>query len=289
MLIGVVLSDMLGEKYWPTPAPELKFVETAGPPPETEPALDADAPAKAPDVLASAYRGGPPAEIGDRYEVEKRTAHESLMIGAASVAGGFVLALVGRDLIVHEGEGADQPGAIRLLQLFTYNYRRPWPDDLDFRSAMIGFTGVAVLLAFLIGIKKFRSHLVAAFAVFSVVWAFWGLDVYMVKTAPHWGQHEVIQAYYTNRAGPQEPIVAYQMNWKGENFYTGNKVPAFVSSGAAFTTWIKQQKDKGVKVIYFVTEHSRVGGLKSEVGGKSYREMTDKVVCNKFILVRAEL
>jgi hypothetical protein len=176
-----------------------------------------------------------------------------------------------------------------LLQLFTYNYRRPWPDDLDFRSAMIGFTGVAVLLAFLIGIKKFRSHLVAAFAVFSVVWAFWGLDVYMVKTAPHRGQHEVIQAYYTNRAGPQEPIVAYQMNWKGENFYTGNKVPAFVSSGAAFTTWIKQQKDKGVKVIYFVTEHSRVGGLKSEVGGKSYREMTDKVVCNKFILVRAEL
>ncbi len=262
MLIGVVLSDMLGEKYWPSLAPALKFVETGGTTAETE---------------------------ADRYELEKRTSHESLMIGAASVAGGFVLALVGRDLIVHEGEGADQPGAIRLLQLFTYNYRRPWPDNLDFQSAMMVFTAVGVLLAFAIGIKKFRPHLVAVFGVFSFVWALWGLDVYMVKTAPHWGQHEVIQAYYTNRAGPQEPIVAYQMNWKGENFYTGNKVPAFVSSGAAFTTWIKQQKEKGVKVIYFVTEHSRVGGLKSEVGGKSYREMTDKVVCNKFILVRAEL
>jgi 4-amino-4-deoxy-L-arabinose transferase-like glycosyltransferase len=257
MLIGVVLSDMLGDKYWPSHVPELRFIESAGPPP--------------PDK-----------------DLEKRAAHESLMLGAASVAGGFVLALVGRDLIA-QPEGAEQPGAIRLLQLFTYNYRRPWPDHLNFTPTLIGFTAAGVLLAFLLGIKKLRPHLVAAFGVFSIVWALWGLDVYMVKTAPHWGQHEVIQAYYTNRAGPEEPIVAYQMNWKGENFYTGNKVPAFVSSGAVFTTWIKQQRDKGVRVIYFVTEHSRVGGLKSEVGGKSFREMTDKVVCNKFILVRAEL
>jgi len=79
------------------------------------------------------------------------------------------------------------------------------------------------------------------------------------------------------------------MNWKGENFYTGNKIPAFVSSGGAFTSWLKTQKEKGVKVAYFVTEHGRVGGLKGEVQGKSYREMTDKNLCNKFVLVRAEL
>jgi hypothetical protein len=110
-----------------------------------------------------------------------------------------------------------------------------------------------------------------------------------VKTAPHWGQHEVIQAYYANRAGPQEVLVAYQMNWKGENFYTGNHVPAFVSTGSNFTNWLKKERENGTKVMYFVTEHSRVGGLKSEVGGKSYREITDKTLCNKFVLVRAEL
>ena len=32
-----------------------------------------------------------------------------------------------RDLVV-KPDNADQPGAIRLLQLFTYNYRRRWPD-----------------------------------------------------------------------------------------------------------------------------------------------------------------
>jgi hypothetical protein len=79
------------------------------------------------------------------------------------------------------------------------------------------------------------------------------------------------------------------MNWKGENFYTGNKIPAFVSSGATFTTWLKQQREKGVKVMFFITEHGRVGGLKSEVAAKSYREVTDKVLDNKFVMVRAEL
>jgi hypothetical protein len=80
------------------------------------------------------------------------------------------------------------------------------------------------------------------------------------------------------------------MNWKGENFYTGNRVPAFVSSGATFQTWLKKQKDeKGATVMYFITEHSRVGGLRGEVGAKSYKELTDKTLCNKFVLVRAEL
>ena len=111
----------------------------------------------------------------------------------------------------------------------------------------------------------------------------------MARTAQHWGQHEVIEAYYQNRKGPEEPLVAYQMNWKGENFYTGNQVPAFVSSGATFTTWLRQQREKGVHVMYFVTEHSRVGGLRNEVGAKSLREVTDKTLCNKFVLVRADL
>jgi hypothetical protein len=41
--------------------------------------------------------------------------------------------------------------------------------------------------------------------------------------------------------------------------------------------------------MFFVTEHSRIGGLKSEVAGKNYQELTTKELCNKFVLVRAEL
>jgi 4-amino-4-deoxy-L-arabinose transferase-like glycosyltransferase len=248
----------------------------AVPPAETE--LD---PTQAP------YRAGLKEAAPDPI-AHDRSMHESVMIGGAAVAGALTLALVARDLAI-KPDGADQPGAIRLLHLFTYNYRRPWPDTLDFSAILTAFGVAAVLLSLVLAVRKIRPHAAALFLAFGFVWAIWGLDVYMMKTSPHWGQHEVIQAYYANRAGKNEPLVAYQMNWKGENFYTGNHIPAFVSSGANFTNWLKQQREAGIKVMYFITEHSRTNGLRSEVGAKAYREVTDKALCNKFVLVRAEL
>jgi 4-amino-4-deoxy-L-arabinose transferase-like glycosyltransferase len=214
--------------------------------------------------------------------------HVGRMLAAGAVAGALLLIVVARDLIT-KGESADQPGAIRLLQLYTYNYRRPWPEALDFSAAIVGFAVVATLVSLAFAVRSVRRHAVAAMCALSFVWAVWGLDVYMQKTAQHWGQHEVIAAYYNDRASPQEMLVAYQMNWKGENFYTGNHVPAFVSTGATFTGWLKKQRESGVKVMYFITEQGRIGGLKGEVAAKAIREVTDKALCNKFILVRAEL
>ncbi|HEY8039493.1 MAG TPA: glycosyltransferase family 39 protein [Polyangiaceae bacterium] len=219
---------------------------------------------------------------------DTRDAHASRVLAAGAVAGALLLVLVARDLVI-KPEGADQPGAIRLLQLFTYNYRRPWPESLDFSAALTAFGAVAVVLMLALAVRAVRRHAVVAMCAFAFVWALWGLDVYMEKTAQHWGQHEVIAAYYADRASPDETLVAYQMNWKGENFYTGNHIPAFVSTGQTLTTWLKGKRDGGAKVMYFVTEHGRIGGLKSEVGAKSYREVTDKTLCNKFVLVRAEL
>ena len=221
-------------------------------------------------------------------EAERVRAHENLMWSAAAVAAGLVVLIVGRDLST-KPEGADQPGAIRLLHLFTYNYRRPWPDSLDWNSALAAFAILGALACVVLAVYRSRQRAVAIMCSFAFVWALWGVDVYMVRTAPHWGQHEVIEAYYRARTSADEPLVAYQMNWKGENFYTGNKIPAFVSSGGPFTTWVKQQKDKGVKVMFFVTEHTRTGGLRGEVQARSYKEITDKELCNKFVLVRAEL
>jgi 4-amino-4-deoxy-L-arabinose transferase-like glycosyltransferase len=221
-------------------------------------------------------------------DVETKTAsHASTMYAGVGIAAAFVLAVVGRDLAM-KSEAGEGPGAIRLLQLFTYNYKRLWPDSLDFGAVLTAFAVASVVISIAIAWKKIRAHAVMLFAAVSFVWAVWGIDVYMAKTAPHWGQHEVIAAYYANRATPDEELVAYQMNWKGENFYTGNHIPAFVSTGSSFTSWIKKKKDEGAKVMFFVTEHSRIGGLKNEVGAKSYRELTTKEICNKFVLIRAE-
>lgn len=214
--------------------------------------------------------------------------HASRLLAAGATGAALLLVLVARDLVI-KPENADQPGAIRLLHLFTYNYRRQWPESLDFSAALAGFGAVAVALCLALAVRAVRTHAVVAMCALSICWALWGLDVYMTKTAPHWGQHEVIAAYYADRASPDEALVAYQMNWKGENFYSGNRIPAFVSTGSTFTTWMKKKRDEGAKVLYFVTEHGRIGGLKSEVGAKAYREVTTKELCNKFVLVRAEL
>lgn len=229
-----------------------------------------------------------PAEPDEEGEDAPRRRHEQLMFGAAALAAALATVLVGRDL-ARQAEGGEMSGGIRLLQLFTYNYKRAWPDTLDFSAILAGFTVVAGLLGLALASRALRRHAVVAICAFGMLWAVWGLDVYMTKLSPHWGQHEVIEAYYRDRKGPEETLVAYQMNWKGENFYTGNRIPAFVSSGSTFQTWLKKERDKGTKVMYFVTEHSRTGGLRSEVNGKAYKEITDKALCNKFVLVRAEL
>ena len=214
--------------------------------------------------------------------------HAQIMFSGAAVAGALLVGIVARDLVI-KPENSSEPGAARLLQLFTYRYDRAWPDSLDFATILTGFGVVAVFLGLALSVRSIRSHAIIALLSFAMVWTVWGADVYMVKVAPHWGQREILAKYYSDRTGPNEPIVAYQMNWKGENFYSGNEIPAFVSSGGAFTTWIKGQRDKGVHVIYFVTEHGRVGGLKGEVQGKTYREVTPKSLNNKFVLVRAEI
>ncbi|MBX3232662.1 MAG: glycosyltransferase family 39 protein [Labilithrix sp.] len=226
-------------------------------------------------------------EVGDEAEAQRRQ-HEQLMIGAAVFAAALVTLVVGRDLS-RRIDMPDGSGAIRLLQLFTYNYKRPWPETLDFSAALNAFTFVGAALAALAAVKRYRAHLVTTFAAFAMLWAVWGLDVYMMALSPHWGQHELIEAYYRNRASPEERLIAYQMNWKGENFYTGNRIPAFVSTGTTFANFMKKEREKGTKVLFLVTEHSRVGGLKSEVGARAYKELTDKALCNKFVLVRAEL
>jgi 4-amino-4-deoxy-L-arabinose transferase-like glycosyltransferase len=242
----------------------------------------------APVALYAASRFPPPTTETKSDQPDPTRSHERLMWSAAAIAGALVVLLVGRDLAT-KPEGADQPGAIRLLHLFTYNYRRPWPDSLDFNGVLAAFAIVGAVVLVVLSIDRIRKWGVLTMCAFAFVWALWGLDVYMMRTAPHWGQHEVIEAYYQTRSGPDEPLVAYQMNWKGENFYSGNKVPAFVSSGQPFTQWIKQKRDSGTKVMFFITEHTRTAGLRGEVQAKNYKEVTDKDLCNKFVLVRAEL
>jgi hypothetical protein len=139
-------------------------------------------------------------------------------------------------------------------------------------------------------VPKLRRLAVRALLATGALFTLFGVSVYLVRLAPHYGQRETILAYYATRAGPEEPLVAYQMNWKGENFYTGNHLPAFVTSGEKFKGWVRAQKEAGTRVLYLTTEHSRLGTLKSELGKvKSFQLLTKPELNNKFFLARVEL
>ncbi|MCK6591579.1 MAG: glycosyltransferase family 39 protein, partial [Polyangiaceae bacterium] len=207
------------------------------------------------------------------------------LLGAAAVAGAFVVLLVGRDLAA-PADGMF--GQVRLLHLFTYNYRRPWPASLDFSLTLKIFVGIAAVLTLLLAVARARRAMVPALAAASIAFAAWGLNVYFVRTSPHWGQRELVLAYHRASLEVPGPFIAYQMNWKGENFYSGNRVPAFVTSGKKFQDYILEEKKKGAKTFYFVTEHGRSGTLSNELGTpRFFDRLTTVELNNKFVLVRA--
>lgn len=223
------------------------------------------------------YRSAP-----QSHKTQPKYVYEEVLLGAAGVGAAVVVALCGRDLTVHPK--GDVNGQARLLHLFTYNYGRAWPESLDFSGMIAAFSLVATGLMVLLVFRKFRQHVVAASLAMAGIWTLWALDIYMVKTANHWGQRDTILAYYADRKGPEQPIIAYQMNWKGENFYTSNRIPAYVSSGSKFTEWVQGEKNKGVKTMYFVTEHGRKNGLKNELGAgvQTFDAVTSTWLDNKF-------
>jgi 4-amino-4-deoxy-L-arabinose transferase-like glycosyltransferase len=221
---------------------------------------------------------------------ERSPAHQRSRVaeGALVLASVLFVGLAGRDLATNPA--GDIEGAARLLHLFTYNYARSWPATLDFSKILWVFTAAACALGLCMLAPRVRRVCLVAFAALSTLVAVWGIDVYLVQVAPHWGQKETITTYYQRRAGPEEPLVAYQLNWKGENFYTGNDVPAFVSSGKRFTDWVDTQRKNGVKVMFFTTEHSRTGTLQRELGSvRKFERLTTSELNDKFVLVRAEL
>jgi len=227
-------------------------------------------------MLPKAPRSSPPEGIG-------------LALSALGLGALLITVLVGRDLFT--SLPGDVNGPMRLIHLVCYNYSRPWPETLHFEPVMIAFTVAASLglLGMVLG-GRARPHGVVVFGIVACLWTVWGLDRYLVKIAPHWSQRETVIEYYKRRASPQEWLVAYQMNWKGENIYTGNRLITFVATGEKFKTWIAEQRSSKHPVVFVTTEHTRISALKGEIGKlKKFDVLTDTALNNKFTLVRVEL
>ena len=127
-----------------------------------------------------------------------------------------------------------------------------------------------------------------AVAVVAIVFAAWSIDGYMEAVAPHWGQRELVIAYERLQAESPGRLVAFQLNWKGENFYRGNHLATFKVTGGKFQDFIDHCKKKGERTFYFITEHQRTASLQAELGRpRIFERLSDERLNNKFVLVRA--
>jgi len=223
--------------------------------------------------------------LGSLHDVSLRASPANAAIGAAILASAFITGFAGRDLsYVTSGKPA---GEERLIDLFVYNYERPFPEHLDYHPALAGFAVVAFAILVLASVARLRKVGIYALLGVSFWFAAWSLDVHMIDLSPHWGQRELVKRYYEQRQNDKEPLIAWQMNWKGENLYTGNRVHVYVDlDNKAVEKWMGEHTKTQA---YFLLEHSRLGNFKRMLGSRKVEELSTLRENNKFILVRAFL
>ncbi len=230
-------------------------------------------------------------------------AYRAAGLGAMAVAAAAIVAFVARDL-QYDGP-SHPPGYQRLLQLFTYQYERLWPSrSFNYHAILVGFGAAAVIACAALAVHRARVFAARAMVAVGFLFAAWALDFYMVDVSRHWSQRSLFERYYAlrhartdgDREGEDarydhDAIGAYQMNWKGENFYTGGRCAMLDCGDLPFCSnhlrqWLDHHRGQH---LFFVSERSHGANVVSTVtsAGGTARELTDEWDQNKFVLVEA--
>lgn len=284
-----------------------------------------------------------------------------------------------------------------LVHLFCFKYDRPWPYaepwNVDL-SRWIAAAAAAFGAAMIAVVWRRRAAIVAMSAV-ALLFAVWGMDVFIMRASPHWGMRALLERYYRERKilgvdliyqgpGPLEDdwarggelevrsvipqslrvgdpmqvtwklgdgtgaiagkvasidapghrfriaaapdaalravvdknagrtggarllavnadrLVAWQLRWRGENFYSGGEIwnPPFEDmktvfvdvDNAKFSSWLKPQLGSG-KRYFLITEVERVKKLREFLGGLTPKPSFEEIdrSNNKYGMVKFSL
>jgi hypothetical protein len=207
----------------------------------------------------------------------------------ALLVGVAVYALVAHDLWAH-------PKA--LPDLFVYNYERPYPEQElallhpgwglgPFRlslaarpafSLLFALGGVAMVTAWL---WRSRRGMVAALVAVATLFALHVSWIHWRELAAHWTQRDLFRTYLAERRSPDEPVIAYLMNWRGETFYSRNLVRQVQEADRMKELAARPGRS------WVIVERSRYGALRQAVGPAPKLRVADRST-NKFFLVEVE-
>ncbi|MCA9668131.1 MAG: glycosyltransferase family 39 protein [Myxococcales bacterium] len=180
---------------------------------------------------------------------------------ALMIAGG-VMAIVAFDII-------KQPA--HWVWMFTYLYTSNWARgvpkaildgklimDSNYMIYTLSFS--AAILGLLV-LPKWRKQVAWVAVAIGVVIGGYTINWYLVTCAPHWSQKRVLQTYYKKRKSPEEKLIAWQFNWRGETWYTAASVVVSKSlNNKKIIEWLKKRTGRK---FFFITERSRYGSLRA--------------------------
>jgi hypothetical protein len=121
-----------------------------------------------------------------------------------------------------------------------------------------------------------------ALALVAVVWSGFMTDKLLIELSPHWAQKHVIAAYFRNRKGPEEPLIAWQLYWRGENLYSRNVIysspdplerTVFLGDKNAEKMQTYFASHAG-KRVFFVVERNRFESLRSLLPAASKQSLS---------------
>ena len=79
------------------------------------------------------------------------------------------------------------------------------------------------LLASILDVRDgLGRHLIVGLVVGAVVFATGAVQIVLSRASAHWSQRWLIETWHALRQG-DEPLIAFQMDWKGETFYAKNR------------------------------------------------------------------
>lgn len=172
-------------------------------------------------------------------------------------------------------------------------FMRPVGTDALLRAMMetvsvrkaLGFTfAVAGTVSVVAALKKERVLLYTVFWTFTLCFACWFNWNHWVDLSHHWTQRDLFWRYWRQH-NPGEPIAAFQMNWRGETFYSRNQVEQFRTGDAnvRIRNFVAQPGREWVLV-----EHGRLPTLSSAVGSDKKINVVARDINNKFALVTVD-
>jgi 4-amino-4-deoxy-L-arabinose transferase-like glycosyltransferase len=215
---------------------------------------------------------------------------------AAALIGIPLLVLVTFDLT------SAQNSAQHFIWLFSYDYvnspqGRPWPPELSYIPVVVAFAALFGAGVLLLSVRRLQAATTVGLSVVAVGFTWFLLNVYMKQVSDRWSQKPLVANYYKTRRSPEERLIAWQMYWRGETFYTSNEIyegppserTVFLGDRNAENLKDYLQRKPG-KRMFFVVEKTRwatLQGLLPAHARASLRVVDDRN--NKFYLAVADL